>query len=383
MSLLTPSHLDQLLSHGSAGLAGVDAHGRLTLVSASLRRLLDSEHEPRTEAELVELLHLRDEHGEEVVSGTEMPLARTLRGEPLRDVVLASCRPGAEVVHLRCSSVPLLDEGGVAVAAVMLLRDVTAERRASRQQDELRRRLLATINHELRTPLMSLAGNVELLEDEAQGAGGDMRALEAVSRATARLQELVETITELADLEAGTHVSRGRCDVGAVVRQVVRDHEPSATVRGLHLRADVHLDRLAEVDAAQLHRALRGLVANALVFAPDGSEVLLHVCGDATWTQVSVADHGPGIPGPERERVVEPFERGDDPRLPVDARGVGLALAKAVVTAHGGRLLLDDNEPHGLVATLLLPTAGSLAIGTSPPPPHVPGQPCPNGGDAL
>ena len=194
-----PLHLALELT--GVGLVACDASGMLTLISPTLQELFGMTYEPVTEPFYVERFQLMREDGETPLALDEVPLMRARRGEFVRDSSVTHRRPDGTLVHLRCNAVPLRDDDDTDIGAIALVQDVTAETQAALRAEELQRRLVATINHEFRTPLAALLGHVELIRDhrdrredlDPELAGW----LDAIERSGWRLRDLVQEVAEL------------------------------------------------------------------------------------------------------------------------------------------------------------------------------------------
>ena len=194
-----PLHL--ALESTGVGLVACDGSGLLTLISPPLQELFDMEYEPVSEPLFVERFHLFRADGETVLPMDEVPLVRARRGEFVRDALVTSRRSDGTLVHLMCNAVPLRDDLGADVGAIALVQDVTAATQAALRAEELRKRLVETINHEFRTPLAALLGHVELIHDhrdrrddlDPELAGW----LDAIERSGWRLRDLVREVADL------------------------------------------------------------------------------------------------------------------------------------------------------------------------------------------
>jgi signal transduction histidine kinase len=349
--------LTLLAEHTSLAAAASNADGTLAMMTPALERMLGHAYRPWAESDLPEVLHLYCEDGSTPLSVEEMPIAKARAGETVIDQVV-TVRPdedGDRLVYLRCNATPLTDEDGVIRGAFVLAQDVTGEHLAHAREAELRDRLLTTVNHELRTPVTKVVGHAELLEDRREELPvWARRSVEVISEAAAELADLSSTITQLADLEAAPHVDRIPVDAAEGIRSVVESLSRRRGEQGVVLRLEAPEHAQATIDLAAVRRAVRALVDNAATFSPTGSPITVCLKLDEACLVVTVSDHGPGIRPEERERVLEPFERGGSSGDGSSSRGLGLALARTVANAHGGDLLLRDNEPSGLVAELRL-----------------------------
>jgi PAS domain S-box-containing protein len=194
-----PLHL--ALDNTGVGLIACDASGTLTLISPMLQELFDVEYEPVTEQCYVQRFRLFRADGETELPLGEVPLVRARHGEFVRDALMTSRRADGSLVHLRSNAVPLRDDAGRDNGAIALVQDVTAETEAAKRAEVVQRRLLETINHELRTPLAALLGHVELIHDHRDRRDDldpDLAHwLDAIERAGWRLRDLVEEVSDL------------------------------------------------------------------------------------------------------------------------------------------------------------------------------------------
>ena len=361
---LGQAHLQTLLSQTEAGVLATDAEGNMTLLSPLLQKLFGLPYRAVHERQIAEYLDLYAADGLTPLAPEEVPLVRARAGELVRDTIISARLADGSLLYLRCNAAPLRGEDGRINGAIVLAQDVSAEIAALREQEELRNRLVVTINHEFRTPLATLLGHAELLDDLRDELPPAARgSLDRVLSSGQRLADLVQTVSELVDLEADTHLDRTKCDVSALVRDAVALLRPVAQARPVVLVVDAPARLPARVDPGKLTRAVLPLLENAVTYAPESSRVVVSARGDGLWLHVTVTDAGAGIDPREVARLVQPFERGDHPLQPVNSRGLGLAVAHAVAAAHGGRLALETRRPHGLRARLTVPRFGSLPLG--------------------
>lgn len=355
---LGKTQVDALLAHTRLAVAATDAAGRMTLFSPALQELLGLDFDAVGEEEMVSHFDLYALDGTTPLETDQIPLVRARHGEVVTDAVLCA-RRGGTTLYLRCNAAPLRSNGEI-MGAIVLVQDVTAEHSAQVEQDGLRERLVVTINHELRTPLTKLLGHAELLQDHRDELPGGLRqSLDVVCRSAHDLRRLADVISGLADLESHARLTKSLGDLCALVGARADDFAGRAAARDVRVRRDLPERMSATVDQVEVARAVEALLDNAVHYAPDGSEVGVRVTGDAEWVRIEVWDQGSGISPAERARLLQPFERGEHDRQPVNSRGLGLSIAHTVAAAHGGDLLLEDHEPRGLLASLVLPRHGS------------------------
>ena len=234
-----------------------------------------------------------------------------------------------------------LRDGGA--GAVVILHDVTR----FRLLDDVKTHLVATVSHELKTPLTSIRMAVYLLLEERIGALNPKQTeLLLASRDDAeRLLDLINNLLDLAKLESGASVSERRAQPPEeMVRRAVQEAREIAAAAGSHLamRVEGHPPPVT-ISADQLSHVFSNLISNAAKHSPPGEEIVVAARAEDEGRAVrfSVSDQGPGIPVAERERVFEKFYR-----LPGEARegaGLGLAICREIVRAHDGRIGVTAN----------------------------------------
>jgi len=255
--------------------------------------------------------------------------------------------------------------GVVAVRAAQLLAqgvmdDVEA---MHREVDEARRRLIAAVSHDLRTPLASLRLLVDAVEDGVATGETRERYLHEMRTHVEALSVLIDDLFELSRLEAGEiSWSMHQVELGELVNETVAALRAQAQERGVTVAAEAAGPLSARANAEKLQRVLFNLVVNAIRHTPaDGSVVVRArpaVDGSGA-VEVEVVDDGAGVLAAERERVFEPFYRGgeDGTARSSDGAGLGLAIARAIVEAHGGRIWLEAVQPRGTRVRFTLPAA--------------------------
>jgi signal transduction histidine kinase len=226
--------------------------------------------------------------------------------------------------------------------------------------DRAKSDFLSTVSHELRTPLTSIAGYVELFEDDLTlDLGPQQRSmLEVVKRNVQRLRTLIEDLLTLSRAESEPfRTSFDVLDLTHLTSDVAFDLQAMATGRGITIH-EVHPPRAMVMrgDASQLSRALLNLVSNAVKFSGDGGDVTIRVKQVRGWAHLEVTDHGIGIPAAEMPRLATRFYRASNA---VDAEitgtGLGLRIVQAIVDNHGGRLEMESVEGLGTTARMVLP----------------------------
>lgn len=229
--------------------------------------------------------------------------------------------------------------------------------------------LLATICHELRTPLAAVSGALDLLAaDDAAAAPQRARLLAMARRNCARLADLTEDMgTACTGADAGLSVAVRQLAVADVLAEAREAHETLARGRGVALAVHDGAPGAALIaDPRRLQQVLGNLIANAVKFSPRGGTVRLSAEPDGDGVAFRVADDGPGIAAAWRARVFERFARAPQ-AAGVPGTGLGLAIARDLVARQGGRITLTSRtagEPGGAPGTevrVMLPAAGRVA----------------------
>ena len=351
--------LSTLASQVAVAIAGTDASGRITYCSPTLLALLELDHEPTTDVEFAILPLYQEDHVTRLTVD-DLPLVRARHGEMVRDHVMVVGNSDKGVRFVRSNASPIFPpEGGDVCGAVCLMQDVTNEYGANLREAHLRNRLIASVNHQLRTPLSLALGHSELLLDMDLPAPA-RRSATVLHDAMAALADLVDQVSKLVDIESAGDLTVNYGDLIPPLEQLVKEVTPSAAERGIRMDFLGPRSLSVTADIGQLRRAVDALVCNAIQYAPDHSTVTVRVARRQEAIRIGVSDEGDGIPPADRVRVVQPFEVADHPRRLIDSRGLGLAVANSIVTAHGGHLEMHDTKPHGLSALLILPRYGAI-----------------------
>ena len=269
----------------------------------------------------------------------------------LEDMATTARRVGDGERGIR-SAVSRNDEIGRAAVSLNAMLEKLESAEARREQDEAtRRNLLAAIGHDLRTPLSALQAAIEALQD---GMASDPdRYLRAMQQDVAALASLVDDLFMLAKLEVGDiEFDLVGVDLAELADEAVEALEPTAHRKdiGLRVAATGRVPALGSPEA--LGRVIRNLVDNAVRHAPQGSDVVVEVSGGEGAT-VTVVDAGPGFAEDFLDRAFVSFERADPSRARnTGGAGLGLAIARGFVDAHGGTIWAERG-PGGHVAFTL------------------------------
>jgi signal transduction histidine kinase len=258
---------------------------------------------------------------------------------------------------------PVFAADGRALGATVLLQDVTALRRL----EDLRNELVATVAHELRTPLTSLRMAIELCA-AARGLGArETQLLQAAQASCGRLQTTVDDLLNLARMQSGQLELRRRATpIGRLVAAAVSHAEAQAGERGVGLAVRAGDESLeVDVDPDRVQLAFSNLLGNAVRHSPPGGRVLLSIARRAGVVEVAVEDSGEGIPDEHRAHVFDKFYRV--PGTSSEGAGLGLAIARGIVVAHGGEIGVAAGSGGGSRFWFTLPVASGAGDGPAAP----------------
>jgi two-component system, OmpR family, sensor kinase len=223
-----------------------------------------------------------------------------------------------------------------------------------RQVDVARKEFVATASHELRTPIFSLGGFVELLQDEDLDEDTRREFLDTMAEQVARLQKLSVDLLDLSRIDAGSlELRREPVDLSELARSVVGEFTPALAEHGTELEVLLEEDGVeARCDPERVAQIMRILLDNALRHTPEGTHVTVSANRDNGAAGLTVADSGPGLSDGARTKVFDRFYTGDAAR----GAGLGLAIARELAERMDGRVTLSS-RPGTTAFRLELPQA--------------------------
>ena len=243
-----------------------------------------------------------------------------------------------------------------------LLIDINEQRALERVKDDM----ISSVSHEMQTPLTAMMGFTEfLLEHPTLPAEEQKNCLETLCRETSRLNDLIGAFLDLQRMQAQAMTYDFRTlDLEALLREAATLYAGSSRVHQVSLDLAVHLPPVWG-DEGRLAQVFGNLLSNAIKYSPQGGRVVLaaHQAGGSV--EVSVRDEGLGISADARERIFDRFYRIDNSdRRRIGGAGIGLALVKEFVTAHGGSIRVDSVPGEGSTFIVVLPVASQTEDST-------------------
>ena len=329
------------------GVVAVDTEERVIAVNAAAARLLDTDPEAAEGKAIQEIVRNPD---------LQHIVAQTLDGHtPVEaDIVM---RVGAEDRNLQANGTLLRgDDDGRDAGAVVVLNDVTRLKRL----EAVRRDFVANVSHELKTPVTSIKGFAETLEDGAlDDPAAARRFVHIIAGQADRLNSIIEDLLALSTLEQSTDSpllqleEADLCDVVSVALEVCG---PKAEAKDITLRQECAGNVSTRVSPPLLEQAVVNLVDNAVKYSSEGGEVVISVAEGEDEIVVSVSDQGQGVSREHLPRLFERFYRVDKARSrDMGGTGLGLAIVKHIAQIHGGRVSVDSVVGRGSTFRVHLP----------------------------
>lgn len=319
-------------------------HQQVILMNAAAERLFGISRRAWEAASLASVV--RDERWMDILMGRRAD----------REEALLSTEQEGRTLYFRPRRTVITDEQGVPQGTVTLLQDVTRFKDLDRMKSEF----VATVSHELRTPLTSLNMSVDILLQEVLGRLTDrQRELIAASKDDVeRLRKLVHDLLELARLESGRQeIHKEPIHFRDLVDDALRPARLPFSEKDIRLETDIPNDLpLVSVDRRQFVWVVSNLVNNALRYTSSGGCVRIVATRQADHLRIAVADTGKGIPADQLEHIFEKFvqvQEGNE--LNPGSVGLGLAIARGVVEAHGGMIGVESEVGRGTTFTFTIP----------------------------
>jgi signal transduction histidine kinase len=238
-----------------------------------------------------------------------------------------------------------------------LARTFNEMQRRLAELDSARKQFIANASHELRTPIFSLGGFVELLEEEDPSPEERAEFVRTMRQQIERLTKLTVDLLDLSQLDAGAMEMQARSvDLGAVAREVTREFGARADLRGSRLQLRTpDLPAIAHGDPDRVRQIIRILLDNALTHTPEGTDVTVTTYSANRRAELTVSDEGTGIPQRVQNRIFERFYTGDS----AGGSGLGLAIARELAQRMDGRITISSSRRFTAFTLDLPPTADS------------------------
>ncbi len=336
--------LETLIDTSPVGVVVFNARtGAPVSFNQEARRIADGLRDPeQAPEELLGLMTIRRADGREV-SLREFPLAQVLGyTETVRAEEIVMGVPDGRSVTVLLNATPILSGDGEVESVVVTMQDLTP----LEEQERLRAEFLGKVSHELRLPLTSIRGAASsLLETGAELDPAEMRQFfRIIVDQSDRMRELIGDLLDVARIETGTlPVDPEPADVAALVDRARNAFTGAGGRNGLEIDVAPDLP-LALADRRRIVQVIGNLLANAARHSPESSVIRVSAVSDGVYVQVSVADEGRGIPAEDLPGLFRRFS-GREGEGPGGDTGLGLAICRGIVEAHGGRIWAESDGP--------------------------------------
>ena len=360
--------LETLINTSPVGVAVFDARtGAPVSFNREAVRIIEVLRTPDSPPEaLLDVLTIRWADGREV-SLEELSVAQLLStGETVRAEEVVLHVPDGRSVAALINATPILSEDGEVESLVVTMQDMTP----LEELERLRTEFLATVSHELRTPLATVRGSVTaLLEEPAGMHPAEMRQFhQIILEQTDRMRALIADLLDVARIETGTlPVSPEPMDLAVLTGEAENAFRMGGNRHDL--RIDIPLDLpWVMADKSRIHQVLGNLLTNAARHSPESSTIKVSAALGDLQVAVSISDQGRGIPAESLPHLFRKFSRLEAEEQGGDT-GLGLAVCKGIVEAHGGRIWAESDGPGlGARFTFTIPTVDERGF-VSPPAP--------------
>ncbi|MGH2270473.1 ATP-binding protein [Anaerohalosphaeraceae bacterium U12dextr] len=330
------------------GIIAFETEGKCLMLNTAAARLLQLDADKATGRTVGELIHN---------SELQLFVQNALRSPHSAEQFILM--PDADLrqdCYLQVRSSALLDSENRHIGALIVLNDMTRIYRL----EQIRRDFVANVSHELKTPVTSIRGFIETLQDGAIHHPEDAkRFLGIIARQTDRLNSIIEDLLLLCELEQqgqSMHVPREICSIREILNEVVELCRHKAAERNIRIQMTCPAELKASVNASLLEQAVVNLVDNGIKYSNPDSEVTIAATAEHDRLVIRVQDKGCGIAAEHQNRIFERFYRVDKARSrQLGGTGLGLAIVKHIVQYHKGSVSVQSTPGKGSTFTLSLP----------------------------
>jgi len=252
----------------------------------------------------------------------------------------------------------LIDQATITLYNLKLLKIEEESRHDAERANEIKTEFLAMISHELRTPLTSIIGFTTTLmaEDVTWDPEEQHEFIQTIRQESFRLQELIDHLLDLSRLEAGRLPIQFKPHL---LRDIIQEALTQLQTLTIGHILSMHIsDNLPPVfaDDRRIAQVIVNLVHNAATYSPKGTEINISANLRGDYIQINVNDQGRGIPLSERKRVFQAFRRGETEEGEISkGAGLGLAICKGLIDAHGGRIWIKNKSTAGTTVSFTIP----------------------------
>lgn len=331
----------QIIDSIPEGISVHAADGRLLMSNARFREIIGYAIPERTD-EFFRLVRPRSPDGR-AYSIADLPVTRALAGEAVHGEELLWSTASGDRVVLRGAH-PLRAPDGRVTAAVALASDISD----LRDLERMRLEMFALLGHEIKTPVATMLGQVDLARRWARVGDSDRLrdTLEHMRRQLERVGRLVAELMDISQIGSGRfELAVERVDIARMVREAVARHAPLARDHHFVLEGRIEDELGVTADEFRLEQVLDNLLMNAVKYSPDGGRVTVALSRSTDHAEIRVTDEGVGIPEADRAGLFAPFFRTRATKA-IPGTGLGLYISRDIMRRSGGDLVLESPAPR-------------------------------------
>jgi two-component system phosphate regulon sensor histidine kinase PhoR len=348
--------LNELLNAVDFGVIAFDRTGKVTFVNRAHRQYLTDFGTP-ADAVVHPVVYQAD--GVTEYTDNDRPLTRALSGQAFDNLIVWVGEPGERRAAHSVSSRILHDREGEYDGGVVVLSDITKELEAIRARDDL----VGSVSHELRSPLTSILGYLDLARDDEQISDETRRMIEVAYANSERLLVIVtDLLSAASDADKQLVMSFTGSDLAQIARDSVEAHQVMAEEREVELTIEGAESALATIDPMRMRQVLDNLITNALKYNREWGSVTVAVDSTPGGVIVEVRDTGQGIPEADLPRIFDRFYRTKSAKSSATVgTGLGLSITREIIHRHGGHLTVTSELGIGTTFRLSVPTERETA----------------------
>jgi PAS domain S-box-containing protein len=345
--------LSQILETMAEGVCIVDVGGKLTYANPMAQNILGLYHD-----ELIDKTFYDEDWNNLKIDGTplirdEHPMYITMStGKPVYDQEYALQPNGIQKKYISINAAPLNDEKGNIIAGVATFMDVTSRRRDIEHKDEF----ISVASHELKTPLTSLKGALQLLDKMKDTPSPNIipRLIEQANRSLEKVSILVSDLLNASRINEGQlFLNKSTFNLTEMIQDCC-SHVQIAGEYNIIMQGDNEL--MVQADSSRIEQVMVNFVNNAIKYAPESKDIIITIKKtDDNTVKVSVTDNGPGISPEKIKHLFDRYYRVDTSGIQFSGLGLGLYISSEIIKKHGGLIGVDSKEGEGSSFWFTLP----------------------------
>lgn len=346
--------LSRILETMAEGVCIIDFNGKLTYANPMAQKILGltQSQSPNQTYDNPKWPNLRIDGT--LLPDSEHPMAMAMTtGEPVYDYEIAVQPPDTERFYISINAAPIRDEQGIIVGGISTFMDVTHRRKAIQQKDEF----ISVASHELKTPITSLKGALQLLY-RMKHKPEPLKFAKFIEQANKSLNKVSVLIDDLLN---GTKVTEGQLQLHKQIfslQSLIDDCCPHVRAEGIYkLVSQGETQLKVEADLNKIDQILVNLVNNAIKYAGDSHTILINTEKVGEFAKISVTDYGPGISADQLPHLFERYYRGSAGNRQLSGLGLGLYICAEIIKKHGGQIGVETSIGQGSTFWFTVPLA--------------------------